>query len=159
MSGSWRTPRRFALQAADNRAAQAVDRAFEPARVVRDLGLVKRWAQGGRMRHFAASAATDAAIVDGGDRLGAQRIGIFLQRQRWAAGQADAGAVAGADVFIDAESGAHDTLFLRESGCVFGAHAALPLELAFAVGDDYFQPLLGVASASRNVSSIAPPSK
>ena len=62
--------------------------------------------------------------------------------------------VAGADFIVDSESGAHDALAARELAGILGAHAALARELAFAVGDDDFQPVLGAASASFTVSII-----
>ena len=55
-------------------------------------------------------AATDASIVDGGDRVVLQRVGRRFHRQRRAAGQADAGVIAGTCVFIDTEALAHDAL-------------------------------------------------
>ena len=71
-------------------------------RVAHDLGAVERRAQHRGMRDLAAQAAADAAFDHRRHRIGAQRIGIGLHRQRRAARQPDAGMVAGADLVVDA---------------------------------------------------------
>src|SRR5262245_24557436 len=53
--------------------------------------------------------------------------------------------VAGADLVVDAEAHAHHPLAALELLGVFGAHAALASELAFAVGDDHLEAALGGA--------------
>jgi hypothetical protein len=52
---------------------------------VHDIGAVEGWAQHSRIGDFAAIAATDAALVDAGNRIIAQRIVELLERQRRAA--------------------------------------------------------------------------
>ena len=51
--------------------------------------------------------------------------------------------VAGADLVVDAELGAHHALAARELAGILRADAALARKLAFAVGDDDFQAVLG----------------
>ena len=62
--------------------------------------------------------------------------------------------IAGADVVVDAEARRHHAFAALEPVGVLGAHAALARKLAFAVGDDDFQPLLGVRIASFRVAAI-----
>src|SRR5262245_43484441 len=81
-------------------------------------------------------AAAHATVVDGGDRIVLQRIAGRLHRQRRTAGQADAGMVAGTDVFVDTEALAHDALATFDSGRRQRLHAALLVEHAFRRGDD-----------------------
>jgi hypothetical protein len=82
------------IRAAAARAAvcsQAITRArksqgaFESARIVHHIGAVETRAEHGRIGDFAAIAAADAALVDAGHRIVAQRIVELLQRQRRAA--------------------------------------------------------------------------
>ena len=61
--------------------------------------------------------------------------------------------IAGADFVVDAELGSHHALAARELAGILGAHAALARELAFAVGDDDLQPVLGAAPAPPSRSS------
>ena len=53
--------------------------------------------------------------------------------------------VAGADLLVDAVARAHHALAALELAAVLGAHPALARELAFAVGDDHLQAVLGAA--------------
>src|SRR5258705_12643709 len=53
------------------------------------------------MSHLAAQAAAVAALDHGRCRVAAQRVGIGLDRERGAAGEPDAGMVAGADLVVD----------------------------------------------------------
>jgi hypothetical protein len=51
--------------------------------------------------------------------------------------------VAGADVLVDAVARADHALAALELHRVFGAQAALAYQLAFAVGDDHLEAVLG----------------
>src|SRR4051812_1394326 len=73
------------LQPADHRAAHPLAKAVPARRVGNDLRLVERRTQHGGMGNLAAQAAADAAVDHGGDRIGAQRVGVRLDRQRRAA--------------------------------------------------------------------------
>src|SRR5262249_3734218 len=106
-------------------------------RVADELGAIERWAQHGGVRDLAAHAAADAALDHRRHRIRAQRIGIGLNGQRWAAGEADAGMVAGADFIVDAEARAHHARAALEPFGILRAHAALARELAFAIRDDH----------------------
>ena len=55
------------------------------------------------MRDFATIAATNAAIVDIGNRLAFERIRVWFHRQRRATTQSNTGMIAGTGVFIDAK--------------------------------------------------------
>ena len=96
-----------ALQPADHGAAQRGHEAVPAGRIVDDVGAIEGRAEHRRLRHLAAIAAADAALVDRRDRIVPQRIVGLLHRERRAAGEADAGVVAGADVLVDAEALAH----------------------------------------------------
>ena len=74
------------------------------ARIVDDVGAIERGAEHRGFRDLAAIAAADAGIVDRRNGIVAQRIVELLHRQRRAAGEPDAGMVAGADVLVDAEA-------------------------------------------------------
>src|SRR6185437_5323158 len=115
---------------ADHLLAEAMRKAIAPGRIADDLGTVERRAKHGRMRDLAAESAADARFDDRGHRVGSQRVGGGLHRQRRAARQADAGVVARADVFIHAIAHARDAFAALELFGVFGAHAALTRELA-----------------------------
>ena len=97
------------------------------------------------MGDFAAQPAADAAFDHGRHRIGAQRIGIGLDGQRRTSGQPDAGMIAGANVVVDAVARFHHALAALELLGIFGAHAALAHQHAFAVGDDHLEPALGGA--------------
>ena len=84
-------------------AAQPGHEAVEPGRIVDDVGAIERRAEHGSLRHFAAIAAADAIVVDGGDRIVLERIVGVLDRQRRTAREPDAGVIAGADILVDAE--------------------------------------------------------
>src|SRR3954452_4783460 len=66
-----------ALQKADELAARILQETVPVARIVHDIGAVEGWAQHGGIRHLAAIAASDTALVDMRDRIVAQR---FVQR-------------------------------------------------------------------------------
>ena len=136
---------RVALQQADELLARPMQHAVPGIRIAHDLGAIERRAQHGGVRDLAAQPAADAALDHGRDRIGAQRIGIGLDRQRRAARQPDAGMVAGADLVVDAEARPHHARAALELLGVLGAHAALARKLAFAVGDDHLEPALGGA--------------
>src|SRR5690242_14704630 len=91
------------------------------------------------MRVFTAEPAAHAAVDDGRDRIGAQRIRVVLHREGRAAGEPDAGVIARAGVFVDAVLHAHMALAFREPLRYFRLEAALPLELALALGDDHLE--------------------
>src|SRR6478735_3720620 len=99
-----------ALQGADHAPPDAVEASFERGGVGNDVGAVEGGTQYGRVRDLAAMAATDASVVDRGNRIVLQGIGCGFHRQRRAAGQANTGMVAGTGVFIDAKTLAHDAL-------------------------------------------------
>src|ERR1700736_4836758 len=92
------------LQRADHDRAHTRERAIEEGRVVDDRGAVERGAQHRRVRDLAAQPAADARVDHLGDRILAQRIGIGRDRERRAAGEADARVVAGAGVRVDADA-------------------------------------------------------
>ena len=56
------------------------------------------------MGYFTAQPAPHTALIDMGDRLRAQRVGIGFYGERGAARKPDAGMIAGANILIDAES-------------------------------------------------------
>ena len=95
-----------ALQPADHHARRTRRQQPGPARdgIEHHVGAIERRAQHGGLGHLAAVAAAHAAVVDGGHRILLERIGRALDRKRRAAGQADAGVVASADVLVDAEA-------------------------------------------------------
>src|SRR6185503_4416944 len=110
------------------------------ARILDQLGTVERRAEHGRVRDLAAQSAADAAFDHARDRIGAQRIGARLHGERRTAGEADAGVVAGTDLVVDAELGAHDARAGLQLYGILGAHAALARELTLAIRDDDLQP-------------------
>ena len=91
-------------------ATHAADEAVPAGRVVEQLRPVERRTQHRRVSHLAADPAADTTVVDVRDRIGAQRVGVVLHRQRRAAGQADTGVIAGARIRVDAEALAHHAL-------------------------------------------------
>ena len=118
---------------------RACKQALVPLGVLHHLGAVEARAQGGRMGVLAAQAAADAAVDHDGHRVHLQRIGVVLDGEGGAARQADAGVVAIADVLVDAVLHAHHALALLQQAGDPGLDAALPLELALALGDDDLQ--------------------
>ena len=80
------------------------------------IGAVERGTKDGGVGDLTTVAAADAALVDGCDGVIAQGVVEAFQRQRGAAGQADAGVVAGADVLVDAEAGGLDPAALLDLG-------------------------------------------
>ena len=94
------------------------------------------------MRDLAAQAAADATFDHGRDRIAAQRIGIFLDGQRRAARQANAGVITSADLIVDAELRFRDTAAGGDVLGILRAHAALLCQHAFAFGDDDLEALL-----------------
>ena len=140
-----RGPLHGAAEDADDAPAQRRHHAVPPGRIADQLGAVERRAQHGGMGDLAAQPAADAAVDHRGDGVAAQRVGIGLDGQRRAAGQADAGMVAGADILVDAVARAHHARAARELRRIFGAQAALAHQLAFAVGDDHLEAVLGAA--------------
>ena len=75
------------------------------------------------------------------DRIDLERITRGLHRQRRTAGEADAGMVAGADILIHAKACAHHPLATLQRRGHLRLEPALPLELAFGLGDDHLQSL------------------
>ena len=104
------------------------------------FGAIERRAEHRGVRDLAAQPAADARLDHARHRIGAQRIGARLHGERRAAGEAYAGMIAGADLVVDAELGAHDARAGLELGAVFGAYAALARQLTLAIRDDDFQP-------------------
>src|SRR5271166_647102 len=102
------------LQSADDSLAPSRESPVPAGGVEDDLGAVERGAEDCGLRDLAAIAATDAGVVDGGDRIVFERIVCVLERQRRAAGKAHASMVAGADLFIDAEALFHHALPVRD---------------------------------------------
>ena len=76
-------------------------------RVLDDFGAIEGRAEHRGVRVLAAQAAADAAVDHRRHRIGAQRIGVVLDGERRAAGEADARVVAGAGVLVDAVLHAH----------------------------------------------------
>src|SRR6185437_11854709 len=99
-----RAPR---LQPTDDAPAHARHEALEAGRIVHDLGAVERRAQHGSLGDLAAIAAANAAIVDRRHRIVLQGVRGWLDGERGATGQTDAGVVAGADILVDAVALAH----------------------------------------------------
>ena len=85
------------------------------------LRAIERRTQHRGVGHLAAHTAADAAVVDVRDRIGAQRVRVCLDRERRAAGEADAGVIAGAGIRIDAEALAHHALAGLRSPCASAA--------------------------------------
>src|SRR6185437_17167283 len=97
------------------------------------------------MCDLAAKAAADAALDDARHGVAAQGIGVGLHGQRRAAGEADAGMIARADLVIDAIARLDHALAALELRRLLAAQPALARELAFAIGDDDLEPALGRA--------------
>src|SRR5258708_15133611 len=95
------------------------------------------------MGDLTAQAAADTALDDAGDGIGAQRIGVGLDGERRAAGEADAGMIARADLVVDAVAHLDHALAARELARILGAHPALSRELSFAAGADHLEAPLG----------------
>src|SRR5467141_749439 len=148
MCADWRSydrkhgRRATALQRGDDASAHAIERTDPPRRILDDLGAIERGTQHGSVSDLTAQAAADAIVVHMCDGIRPQRIWIGCDRERGAAGQSDAGMVAGADVGIDAEARADDALAFAQILGDLRSNTALKRELAFAVGDDHLQPTL-----------------
>src|SRR5215472_14252203 len=84
------------LQHSDYSSARRMQEAIPARGVGNQLETIERGAKCRGLRHLAAHAAADAAVVNVRDWIGAQRIGVFPDGERRTAGQADAGVVAGA---------------------------------------------------------------
>src|SRR5690606_41835252 len=124
-------------------ARDPVAPAIEAVRVADDLDALEARAQGRGMRVLAAQPAADALLrIDPGHGIGAQRVARVPHAQRRAAGQADAGMVAGADVLVHAVAHAQHPLACREPARLLRTNAALALQLALALGDDHLEPRL-----------------
>src|SRR5437868_8012851 len=76
------------------RSTEPRDQLVPPRRVLDDFGAVERRAEHRGVRVLAAQAATDAAVDDRRHRIGTQRIRVVLDRERRAAGEANAGVIA-----------------------------------------------------------------
>src|SRR5689334_15487912 len=87
--------------------AQVREEHVYPARITDDVGTIEGWAQDGGVGDFAAIAAADTGLIDRRDRIVTQRIIQLLDAERGTARQSDAGMIAGADIFIDAEAWLH----------------------------------------------------
>src|SRR5437773_394502 len=87
-----------ALQIGDDAAPDTGRQPLDETRVVDEVGAVEGWAEHRRIGDLAAIAAADAAVVDRRHRIVAEGIVELLHRQRRAAGETDAGVIAGADV-------------------------------------------------------------
>ena len=59
------------------------------------------------MADFTAQAAADTALIDRGDGVVLQRVGVIFHRQAWTSGKPDAGMIARTDRRIDAEPRSH----------------------------------------------------
>ena len=124
----WKKP----ITAVAHRRLEAV-----PAgRIGDQRGAVERRAQHRGVADLAAQPAADAGVDHLGDRLAPQRIGIGRDRQRRAAGEPDAGMIAGAGVGIDAEALAHHALAALRGLAQQRPDAALLVQHAFRLRDD-----------------------
>ena len=121
------------LKRANHGAAELGLELVPPACVLHDLGAEERGAQHGRVRHFTAQAAADAVVVDMRHRVHLERVGRILDCERRAAGEADAGVVTGAGVFIDAVAHAHHAFAALQLGGVDRLLAALLLKHALGL--------------------------
>ena len=120
----------------DDSGAEGRQAAFPACRVVDDVGAVEAGAQDGGVGDLAAVAAADAGLVDAGHRVVAQRVVKTFEGQRGAAGQADAGVIAGADVLIDAKARGRDATALFDRLRAQWFFAPLFVQHAFGGGDD-----------------------
>src|SRR5207249_4657042 len=124
------------------RSTEPRDQLVPPRRVLDDFGAIERWAEHRGVRVLAAQAAADAAVDDRRHRIGTQRIRVVLDRERRAAGEANAGVIARAGVLVHAVLDAHVARALLQLFRHLWAELALPLQLALALGDDDLQPLV-----------------
>ena len=85
---------------------------------------------------LAAEPASDAAVEHRGDRVLAHRIRVRADRERGAAGNADARVIAGAGLRVDAEAFADDALALLHAPGDERLLAPRPIQRALALGDD-----------------------
>src|SRR5205085_12071261 len=106
-----------------------------PGGVLDHFGAIEGRAEHRGVGVLAAQAAADAAVDHRRHRIGAQRIGVVLDRQRGATGEPDARVIAGARVLVDAVLHAHVPLALLHLLRDYRPELALPLELALAFGD------------------------
>src|SRR5256885_15735427 len=143
MPSPWKvapSPRRSdSISLVNCRSTEPCDELVPPGGVLDDFGAVEGGAEHGGVRVLAAEATTDAAVDHGRHRIGAQRIRIVLDRQRWAAGEPDARVIARAGVLVDAVLHAHVPLALLHLLRDHGTQLPLALELALAFGDDHLQ--------------------
>src|SRR5579862_9969588 len=124
------------LQEADDCTPEACGQALESRRVRHESGPVERRAQDCGVGDLAAQTASHTAIDDRCDRIRAERVWVVLDGEGWAAGEANAGVVAGAGIGVDAEAlSDHAAARLRELRQL-GLDAALLVQLTFTLGDD-----------------------
>src|SRR5882672_8447430 len=105
-------------------------------RIADHFGAIKSRSMRGRVRILSTHPAADAAVDDGGDRIDPERIGAVFERQRRAPRQPDAGVIPRANVLVDAVFHANHALARVQQSGNPRLDAPLPLELAFALGDD-----------------------
>src|ERR1051325_9426473 len=140
MPSPWKvapSPRRSdSISLVNCRSTQPRYQLVPPRRVLDHFRAIERGTQDRGVRVLAAQPAADAAVDHRRDRVAAQRVGIVFHGERRAAGEPDAGMVAGAGIFVDAVLHPHVPLALSQLLGDLGLQPALPLELALALGDD-----------------------
>src|SRR5450631_1381123 len=127
--------------------------AIPQVRILDHFAAIERRTQRGCVRVLAAQPATNAALDDRRDRVDFQRIAAFFQRQRWTTRKANARVVAGTRVLVDAILDADHALAVPEQARAPRLDPPLAFELAFAFGNDDFEP--GEVRGESFVESLA----
>src|SRR5437773_10366 len=146
MPSPWKvspSPRRSdSISLVNCRSTDFVKEFVPPGGVLNDFGAVERRAEHRRVRVLAAKAAADAAVDHRRHRVAAQRVGVVLDGEGRAAGEADAGVIAGAGVLVDAVFDADVPLAFRQFLGYLRTELALPFQLALALGNDDLESLV-----------------
>src|SRR5215510_908183 len=145
----WRhdRPRRATLagKKTPDEGGAAPQQPIPPVRILNDFDLRERGTKLRRMRDLAAQTTADAVIVDMGHGIGAQRVLIGCERERWTAGKPDARVVPGAQLGVDPKACAHHALTGVEKPGQARPDAALTRQLTFTICDDDLETLLSRA--------------